>query len=196
MPVRSSASFAEDDCWSDREDKSPLRRLLRILLFISCGIVFALWLRSAFAGDANTCRNTSNSAYVRICSGHRTGNRWWGVIRWESGNVSRNSPLPARPRLQYERFNGSLSYGVKISSAYYFEALGFMIRRTAPFDGRLYVQLPYWFLALLTTFPTAAYIHRRFEAHRRTAGDDCAACGYDLCATPGRCPECGIVPKK
>jgi hypothetical protein len=54
--------------------------------------------------------------------------------------------------------------------------------------------IPYWLLLMLTCpLPLwAMTIHRRRRnrASRRSRGL-CEDCGYDLRATPGRCPECG-----
>jgi len=57
------------------------------------------------------------------------------------------------------------------------------------------VEFPYPYLMIAMGTPL---IVRRLAAawhRRRQASGACAACGYDLRATPGRCPECGAVPE-
>ena len=58
------------------------------------------------------------------------------------------------------------------------------------------VRFPYWLVVLLSgVFPAAWLLGRRqVRRRRRRRAGLCASCGYDLRATPGRCPECGAAP--
>jgi hypothetical protein len=64
-------------------------------------------------------------------------------------------------------------------------------------SGREYeLRLPLWLLCLLFATAPARVIHRYRRDRtmkRRSAASRCTACGYDLRATPGRCPECGTA---
>lgn len=49
-------------------------------------------------------------------------------------------------------------------------------------------------IAALAVFP-AVRIRHELRRHRRARADQCVHCGYDLRATPDRCPECGTAVK-
>jgi hypothetical protein len=56
--------------------------------------------------------------------------------------------------------------------------------------------VPYWFLASVTAVIPAASVHSwygRIRVRRRIRAGLCPRCGYDLRASPERCPECGMT---
>lgn len=55
------------------------------------------------------------------------------------------------------------------------------------------VRIPYWAIASATGI-SAIILLRRTRRRRHLAGA-CPLCGYDLRATPDRCPECGTEMK-
>jgi hypothetical protein len=54
------------------------------------------------------------------------------------------------------------------------------------------VELPYWVLLAPCLVPVGIRLLRR--RRRERAENACPRCGYDLRATPDRCPECGTAP--
>lgn len=59
-----------------------------------------------------------------------------------------------------------------------------------PYESMDTLSIPYWSLAAVSLLLPIAWSRR---AARRVPGR-CRVCGYDLRATPNRCPECGNVP--
>jgi hypothetical protein len=66
------------------------------------------------------------------------------------------------------------------------------VRRGAPGVGNgVMVVVPHWVLVLLFSIWPAVWSAGWWRKRRRLIEGRCENCGYDLRASPGRCPECG-----
>jgi hypothetical protein len=55
------------------------------------------------------------------------------------------------------------------------------------------VMVPWYAIILATAVAPVLRLRRTLTRRRRDRRAACRACGYDLRATPGRCPECGTL---
>jgi hypothetical protein len=82
-----------------------------------------------------------------------------------------------------------------LANAYQFAGFGFADTSFSMSGGLrftyIHVWLPLWALILVSVAVVVVSIRNMRQGRR--AGH-CRRCGYDLRATPGRCPECGDVP--
>ena len=173
------------------------RRLLNLLTAMSLVLwaaVCVLWVRSYWSRDAIMVTWPSGRAIVESVPGRASfglslGGDWSG----ERGVVFRRYPFQPeanRPLIdvyaaspdRYELWEWC-SFAYLWASAY------------PDNDERTWrlLVLPWWALMLILAVFPVAWI-RRWRRDRMHRGDDCcASCGYDLRATPGRCPECGTL---
>ena len=143
---------------------------LTALSLLLCMGTAALWLRSYWIED-----HLSLSGGLNQTASNR------GVLKLDLNNrMPITGPLSwdkRRPSDAWERDGGRFGF------LYY--------RGTGSQTGRHLFELPHWFVMLIFSFlPLWQFMHRRPVP---PLPGTCIKCGYDLRATPDRCPECGTV---
>ena len=188
------------------------RRLFNLAAAVSLGMmlaVVALWVRSYTwyddVGIATTSKATSyrRDRYHRLVS--NLGGLTWNTTtyEWASAKAIENTPLPEGLRYWHDA-----SPAQPGADSAFGQFLGFHIMRdgyTPPDPDTIYsfrsvsVRAPMWFpLSFVATLPAMRFIVFLLRRRGRSrALGLCPACGYDLRATPDRCPECGmaVAPK-
>jgi hypothetical protein len=164
-----------------------------LLLFVT---TIAMWIESEFASDF-AYRGDSTSQIS---------------VAWGAGEIAvifnkvPNGGGPSTPEVHFHHFNHSISFGREAAhslgqSRSLWNRLGFISLyqvKSVSWGGQMsLVSIPLWFLVLLSSVLPLARVQEGYLRWRRLRSGFCISCGYDIRATPDRCPECGTIsPKK
>lgn len=172
--------------------------------FVFCCALLILWLRSYWGSDF-ICRRTFDSAdsfsvthrdhmlsfshgEIRFSRGTDTlfvggmappgkavGAVDWSWGRLGVGHMGWESPAPR-------------TFLIRLGFASWDDGM----ETSFSSDGRRYFSAPIWLGVLLFLILPGVWVMKRMRARRQVLAGKCAGCGYDLRATPVRCPECGM----
>lgn len=167
-----------------------LRRIFAlgsVLSLLVCAVLLVLWVRSYRTADQFVWHADKPFVFQERAVGSDSGEFWFTVYR--EANTA-GDPIDSRSRAEYWRRPAS---GGDWREFAIHSRIGFGFVPASgsglPSGSSL---IPYWFpTTLAAVLPLAWIVRHRL---RRPYSGRCATCGYDLRATPGRCPECGTVP--
>jgi hypothetical protein len=186
---------------------------LTVLSLLSCVGSVGIWIRSYWRIDAYFSQvvtgTVHDNATVSRLAFTSTGRLRLSEIREESRRHSFSGP-PWEPRRRAEwvhepgraNFSRSPQYDETGAHRYAFAGFELVLPTTAEPDRSArfyYSQRPRVLTVPLAAVAAAAGVVpvwrfvRWYRVRARKRCGHCPACGYDLRATPDRCPECGAV---
>jgi hypothetical protein len=179
--------------------------LAAVMSVVLCVGTVVLWVRSYWIGDQwDLLRDRTRSGQSTLFAARAISSRG-GIEVWiESGHARRIVPDRSQTRhsalppvgLIFQSLDGTLSerLGLRLSS----EPAG-LVHNEQTTDGTFtIVNFPHCFAAIVFAgMPLMWGIARGITSRRRRRASSgvCPSCGYDLRATPDRCPECGALPQ-
>jgi hypothetical protein len=185
------------------------RRLLNIVAAVSMllwAAAMVLWARSYRGTDMVGRRGLSIVGEASITEPFHQAASSSGRIRIESGQHTAYPPREflTRPQRNAPLWSWGLGLGPNnLASAEpqvrsFWNRLGFGVYSGgswASFYDERYegVMVPWYSVALLLALGPLAWLVSAGRHRRRRRAGWCVACGYDLRASPERCPECGTA---
>lgn len=161
-----------------------------------CIAVGVLCVRSYWVSDSWE-RDVRGGGAGRVGFGSTRGRVWWFRIS-----------APAGAGVTFDRTAGyhavALNSGAAITerpstwsfAGFRWSNYQLTLGRSSPTILMQDFTVPDWALVLSTGALPALWLLARWRRGRRSSGGYCLTCGYDLRATPERCPECGGVPDR
>ena len=177
--------------------KGRLLNLAATISLVLCVAMIVLWVRGYFVWDAVYYRTKTPTAAAEVQSvGPNFGSVRSQFYAGFSRTISRRTGTPDELRTEFEWVRRPAK-----ESRESWGWLGFhretLIVNTPGFtaSGEGYYA-PCWLLAIATAMLPVVWGRTLFQARNKFREGCCPVCGYDLRATPDRCPECGTAPER
>ena len=180
--------------------KRRLFDLVAVVSLVLCVASVALWVRSYFTEDSvyklSPCRTGAGPSYDAW--GLISGGGKLQFLRQQSLGLSlieTRTELAKNGKwgLHWNHYPYAPPSGLKGNI---WNRMGFAYRVVGPnqwftLDWR--AAVPHWSIAAFFAVAPVIVAMTAMRRSRRTAAHRCVSCGYDLRATPDRCPECGTA---
>ena len=180
--------------------KPRLVTLAAAASLVLCVATLALWVRSYRTFDRVHYIHHSEEAVRSVgigtscgsfeCSATWATKEYLGEVNMGQAGFAYNSgdvALLRERRNLASRLRDNSSRGS-------FAGFGFRILGPDGPETLRFYWMPLWFVVALFGILPALRVHALVRAWRRGRRRSCPTCGYDLRATPDRCPECGAAP--
>lgn len=169
--------------------RSRLSALALALTCLTCIVIAAMWASSYPAGVELTYTRGRWLGYV----GTSRGSAYLGTYKGVGNPAIYDADITLQwwdPRVAQHHWDTFSMYGPGVAG---FHSIGNMpgLFDDATRFAFVTVRVPLWAPLALAGILAAAALVRWRRRRRRIRTHQCASCGYDLRATPGRCPECG-----
>jgi hypothetical protein len=167
------------------------RRVVGILAVVSlliCVVAVVMWVRSYRYIDGHRFRTKVPDGYREV---YFERGRIWFIRVVILPGFTMKSAYPTVfhvPATEWPAADPAPSPAVSIAGFKLGD--GVVSLGGTPRIHQAYLGVPLYALML----PTATVAYMLIFRRRRVLVGRCEHCGYDLCATPDRCPECGHVP--
>jgi hypothetical protein len=181
--------------------KRQLFNLIAVASLVACAATGALWARSFWKTDGFYRSTTHYDHFLASSHGciliNGDEDTKYGLEEFTpgSGYESLNTPYrvwspdPTDPGLRWNY--AFIGFTVAASRGALVHRGSGAAQAVVFFPAQWEISVPDWALVLLTAILPAIAV-RRMRRDRHITGH-CHRCGYDLRATPERCPECGTV---
>jgi hypothetical protein len=186
-----------------------LRRSLTFISLLCLVAMVVLWVRSRATVDGLYvyCRHFDGARGWLSVSIGSVGNTF--VAASDSVNDSLHVSEPAPPpsertplRAEFLVVSQRRDPGdAEFAGSRWWNRLGFCCAQNIHRDdrwvgSRLWVGVPHWFLLSFFAVIPLMSLRRAWTRRQRARKRLCVNCGYDLRASPERCPECGETPER